>query len=182
MKMLYRSLRCRRVFFIDGIYEIALILAKIGVFNTVECNKRCLIEEIGRSGFPRSFAGIIRMSSFVQKATPFFEHIFLGFAFAAMGYVLFWTFGTTDASWVGVLGMIAVCFGGLKILMGIIIYLGWIFTLIFRPEYARKKEQEAEEERLRKKEDKSYLARHWGTALEISLLLIGFLIIIITRV
>lgn len=122
------------------------------------------------------------MSSFVQKATPFFEHIVLGLAFAAMGYVLFWTFGTTDFSWVGILGMIAVCFGGLKILVGLIIYLGWIFTLIFRPEYARKKELEAEEELKAKKEVKTYLARHWGTAIEISLLAIGFLIIIITRV
>lgn len=165
-----------------GIYEIGPYLAKTRFFKEPGCNKTCSIEEIGRSGFPCSFARVILMSSFVQKATPFFEHIVLGLAFSGMGYLLFWTFGTTDLSWIGVLGMIAVCFGGLKILIGLIIYLGWIFTLIFKPEYAKKKELEAEEELEAKKGDIKYFRRHWGTAIEISLLVIGLLIIIIARV
>jgi hypothetical protein len=117
------------------------------------------------------------MSSFLQKATPFLEHIVVGLAFAAIGYSFFWTFNTT---FVGILGMVAVCFGGLKILVGLIIYGGWFFALIFRPEYLKKKEKEAEEKRGQVLND-SFLARHWGIIVEIVLLSIGFLVILITR-
>jgi hypothetical protein len=136
------------------------------------------------------------MSSFLQKATPFFEHIVLGFAFAAIGYVFFWTFNTS-ASFLGILGMLAVCFGGLKILVGIIIYGGWLFALIFRPEYLKRKEQEEAEAAAKKEleeeepevvEDKPwfvknvrFVVKHWGIILEVSALLIGLLTIVITR-
>jgi hypothetical protein len=136
------------------------------------------------------------MSSFLQKATPFFEHIVLGFAFAAIGYVFFWTFNNTN-NFFSILGMIAVCFGGLKILVGTIIYLGWLFALIFRPEYLKRKEQEEadaaakkelEEDELEVEEDKPwfvknirFVVKHWGIILEVSALLIGLLTIVITR-
>jgi hypothetical protein len=120
------------------------------------------------------------MSSFVQKATPFFEHIVIGLAFAAIGYSFFWTFNGT--AFISILGMVAVCFGGLKILIGIIIYGGWLFALIFRPDYLRKKEEEEKLETLKEKEEgKPFFAKHWGTMLEIAVLLIGFLTIVITR-
>jgi len=133
------------------------------------------------------------MSSFLQKATPFFEHIVLGFAFAAIGYVFFWTFNT---SFLGILGMVGVCFGGLKILIGIIIYGGWLFALIFRSDYLKRKEQEEAEEAAKKEleeeqeaaENKTWLVKnvrfvvkHWGIILEVSVLLIGLLTIVITR-
>jgi hypothetical protein len=135
------------------------------------------------------------MSSFLQKATPFFEHIVLGFAFAAIGYLFFWTF---NGSLLSILGMVAVCFGGLKILVGIIIYGGWLFALVFRRDYLKKKEQEeAEAEAAANKnpaaveeteENKNWLmenvpfvVKHWGVILEVSVLLIGFLTIVITR-
>jgi len=132
------------------------------------------------------------MSSFVQKATPFFEHIVIGFAFAAMGYLFFWTFNT---SLIGILGMVAVCFGGLKILIGIIIYGAWIFALIFRPEYLKRREQEELDKAAKKKEEGSeetmeeknwlmerspFLAKNWGVILELAVLAIGFLVILIT--
>lgn len=121
------------------------------------------------------------MSSFVQKATPFFEHIVIGLAFAATGYSFFWTFNT---SFVGILGMVAVCFGGLKILVGIIIYGGWLFALIFRPDYLKKKEEEeaqAAAQRQQGEANQPFIKKHWGTILEVSLLLIGFLTILVTR-
>ena len=121
------------------------------------------------------------MSSFVQKATPFFEHIIIGLAFAGMGYLFFWTFNT---SFIGILGMVAVCFGGLKILVGIIIYGAWIFALIFRPEYLEKKEkEEIEKAAIQTEEQKNapFFTKHWGIILEIAILVIGFLVILITR-
>jgi hypothetical protein len=121
------------------------------------------------------------MSSFLQKATPFFEHIVLGLAFAAIGYSFFWTFNT---SFVGILGMVAVCFGGLKLLVGIIIYGGWLAAVIFRPDYLKKKEQQELEETVRKKAEEanmSFLKKYWGMVPELSVLLVGFLTIIITR-
>jgi len=121
------------------------------------------------------------MSSFLQKATPFFEHIVLGLAFAAIGYSFFWTFNT---SFVGILGMVAVCFGGLKLLVGIIIYGGWLAAVIFRPDYLKKKEQQELEEAARKKAEEanmSFLKKYWGMIFELSVLLVGFLTIIITR-
>lgn|ERR1041385_1660994 len=111
------------------------------------------------------------MSSFLQKATPFFEHIVIGLAYAAMGYVFFWTF---NASLLSILGMVAVCFGGLKLLIGVIIYGAWIFALIFRPEYLKKKEEE------KKEEPKSWLNR-WGTMIEIVILIVGVLVIVLTK-
>ncbi len=121
------------------------------------------------------------MNSFVQKATPFFEHIVIGLAFAATGYSFFWTFNT---SFIGILGMVAVCFGGLKILVGIIIYGGWLFALIFRPDYLKKKEQEEKEEAERRKQEEgevSFIKKHWSTMLELVVLFIGFMTIIITK-
>jgi hypothetical protein len=133
------------------------------------------------------------MSSFVQKATPFFEHIVIGLAFASMGYLFFWTF---NASFLSILGMVAVCFGGLKILIGIIIYGAWLFALIFRPDYLAKKEVEEREAALKKKEsgreevpeklnwfqiNVPFVAKYWGTILELGILLTGFLIILITK-
>jgi hypothetical protein len=114
------------------------------------------------------------MNSFVQKATPFFEHIVIGLAYAATGYVFFWTF---NASLVSILGMVAVCFGGLKLLIGVIIYGAWIFALIFRPDYLKKKEEEKSKE---EPGTKGWLQR-WGTTLEIGLLVIGILTIVITK-
>jgi|ERR1044071_1382711 hypothetical protein len=111
------------------------------------------------------------MNSFVQKATPFFEHIVIGLAYAAMGYVFFWTF---NASMLSILGMVAVCFGGLKLLIGVLIYGAWIFALIFRPEYLKEKEKVKEDEK------KSWLNR-WGTLIEIAVLVFGFLVILITK-
>jgi len=131
------------------------------------------------------------MSSFVQKATPFFEHIVIGLAYAAIGYTFFWTFNMIPL--LSILGMVAVCFGGLKLLVGVIIYSGWIFALIFRPDYLKKKELE-EEEAARKgpvegdkiqqgwfQQNLPFMAKHWGTLLELTILLIGFLAIVITR-
>lgn len=121
------------------------------------------------------------MSSFVQKATPFFEHIVIGLAFAAIGYTFFWTFNTRI---IGILGMVAVCFGGLKILVGIIIYGGWLFAVIFRPDYLKKKEEEEREEAQRKTQQQAnmhFVKKYWGTILELSVLLIGFLTIVITK-
>lgn len=132
------------------------------------------------------------MSSFVQKATPFFEHIVIGFAFAAMGYLFFWTFNT---SFLGIFGMAAVCFGGLKILIGMIIYGLWVFALIFRPDYLKKKEEEEKEANLNSGKSPAdggkqegwitrnapFVAKHWGTMLELGILITGFLIIVITR-
>jgi len=99
------------------------------------------------------------MSSFVQKATPFFEHIVIGFAFAAMGYLFFWTFNT---SLIGILGMVAVCFGGLKILIGIIIYGAWIFALIFRPEYLKRRKNLIKQQRKRRRVAKRLWKRRTG--------------------
>jgi hypothetical protein len=113
------------------------------------------------------------MSSFLQKATPFFEHIVIGLAYAAMGYFFFWTFNTSMLS---VLGMVAVCFGGLKLLIGVIIHGAWIFALIFRPDYLKKKEQEE----AKKEETKTFLNK-WGTMIEVAVLLMGVLAILITK-
>jgi hypothetical protein len=130
------------------------------------------------------------MSSFVQKATPFFEHILIGLAFASMGYVFFWTFNT---SFISILGMAAVCFGGLKILVGVIIYGGWLFALIFRPEYLKKKEAEEELRRSGNTAEQEvpegtwlqvhapFVAKHWVIILELSILFAGFLMILITK-
>lgn len=122
------------------------------------------------------------MSSFVQKATPFFEHIVIGLAFAATGYVFFWTFHARD--FISILGMVAICFGGLKILVGIIIYGGWLFALIFRPDYLKQKEEQEREEENRKTEHQAnvhFVKKYWGTIVELSVLLIGFLTIVITK-
>lgn len=135
------------------------------------------------------------MSSFLQKAAPFFEHIVIGVAFAAVGYSFFWTFNNTSNLF-SILGMAGVCFGGLKILIGVIIYGGWLAALIFRPDYLKKKEEEERELERKKKEaaateieeNKSwfvknmpFVARYWGIILEISLLAIGVLVILITK-
>ena len=123
------------------------------------------------------------MSSFVQKAAPFFEHIVIGVAFGAMGYIFFWTFNT---SFIGILGMVAVCFGGLKILIGLIIYGAWLFAVLFRPEYLKRREQEEIEKEAKEKQARSekpapFFAKYWGLIAELSLLAIGFLIIVITK-
>ena len=130
------------------------------------------------------------MSSILQKATPFFEHIVIGLAYAAIGYSFFWTFNLSPV--LSIFGMVAVCFGGLKLLVGVIIYSGWIFALIFRPDYLKKRELE-EEEAARKApvegpiqqgwfhQNLPFIAKHWGTLLELTILLIGFLVIVITR-
>jgi hypothetical protein len=132
------------------------------------------------------------MSSFVQKATPFFEHIVIGFAFASMGYLFFWTF---NASFLSILGMAAVCFGGLKILIGVVIYGLWLFALIFRPDYLEKKEEEQREAERMKAEglpaetgkpnwfqrNVPFVSKYWGILLELGILATGFLIIVVTR-
>ncbi len=74
--------------------------------------------------------------------------------------------------------MVAICFGGLKLLIGVIIYGAWIFALIFRPEYLRKKEQE--EAKTDDPATKGWLSR-WGTTVEIVVLLIGILAIVIVK-
>ena len=116
------------------------------------------------------------MSSFLQKATPFFEHIVIGLAYAAVGYAFFWTFNTSMLS---ILGMVAVCFGGLKLLIGVIIYGAWIFALIFRSDYLKKKEAE-DAKKVEQPVEKSFLNR-WGTLIEIAILIVGVLMIVITR-
>ncbi|HMJ68811.1 MAG TPA: hypothetical protein VK508_07950 [Cyclobacteriaceae bacterium] len=136
------------------------------------------------------------MSSFLQKATPFFEHIVIGLAFASMGYLFFWTFNT---SFLSILGMAAVCFGGLKILIGVIIYGAWIFALVFRPDYlkeansdkrtAERKEQQHRQAMAGDQSKKAnwlrrnvpFVAKYWATILELGILLTGFLIIVVTK-
>jgi len=133
------------------------------------------------------------MSSFVRKATPFFEHIVIGFAFAAMGYLFFWTFNKITPF--SILGMAALLFGGLKLLVGVVIYGGWILGLIFRPDYMKKKEEEEQLEHAKKlavvidpenqqswfKTNAPFIAKHWGTILELCVLFVGFMIIVITK-
>ncbi|HZY81911.1 MAG TPA: hypothetical protein VFE50_20445 [Cyclobacteriaceae bacterium] len=133
------------------------------------------------------------MSSFVRKATPFFEHIVIGLAFAAMGYFFFWTFNKITPF--SILGMAALLFGGLKLLVGVVIYGGWILGLIFRPEYMKKKEEEEELEYAKKlaadaepdgkkgwlQTNAPFVAKHWGTILELCVLFVGFIIIVITK-
>lgn len=119
------------------------------------------------------------MSPFVQKVTPFFEHIVIGLGFASMGYLFFWTFNT---SFLSILGMAAICFGGLKILIGMVIYILWLFALIFRPGYLRKKEEEEREAQRKNENVKApFFPKYWGTIVELGILVTGFLIIVITR-
>jgi hypothetical protein len=115
------------------------------------------------------------MSSFVQKATPFFEHILVGLAFAWMGYVFFWTFNN---SFYGILGMAAVCFGGLKILIGVIIYSVTVLAMIFPKYFPRKKEQATVGEPA---PPVSFIMKYRGVILELTILLIGVLVIVITK-
>lgn len=142
----------------------------------------------------------------LQKAGPFFEYIVLGLAFAGMGYAFFWTFNGNENPAFPVLGMAAVCFGGLKILIGLIIHGIWLFAVIFKPEYLKRKEEERMEKEAAKKKAEAeaknrndtysdnpppepgwfqtnmpFVARHWGTLLEVTLLVMGLLIIVITR-
>ena len=130
----------------------------------------------------------IPMNSFLRKVTPFFEHIVIGVAYAAVGYAFFWTFNTT---WIGVIGMVGICFGGLKVLIGLIIYGGYIVALIFRPDYLKMKElQEEEQIRARAAEilenigrknaanrRLNFLVRNWGVIVEVLLLVIGVCVI-----
>jgi hypothetical protein len=136
------------------------------------------------------------MSSFLQKATPFFEHIIIGLAFASMGYLFFWTFNT---SFLSILGMAAVCFGGLKILIGVIIYGAWIFALLFRPDYLKEANSDKRAVERKERQDRAslvdgqpaktnwfrrnfpFVAKYWGTILELGILVTGFVTIVITK-
>lgn len=123
------------------------------------------------------------MSSSFEKVKPFLEHILIGVAFATMGYLFFWTF---NASFLAVFGMMAVCFGGLKILLGIIIYVAWIFALIFRPDVLKRKEEEARKKELEMVENSTddfsgFVKAYWAILLEITILFIGFLVVLLTR-
>ena len=100
-----------------------------------------------------------------------------------MGYLFFWTF---HASFLAVFGMIAICFGGLKILLGVIIYSAWIFAVIFRPEVLKRKEEEArikEAEMLDNSTDDvaGFLKTNWAIVLEITILFVGFMTVLLAK-
>ncbi len=143
------------------------------------------------------------MKPFLEKATPFFEYILVGGAYCALGYVFFWTF---NASLIGILGMIAICYGGMKLLIGVLIYGGWAVSAIVRELRLRRLKEElaAEAEsrvnfgqgptpvpapaveqpvnpEVQREARKPFFLRHWLIISEVVLLFSGLVIILLTK-
>jgi len=81
----------------------------------------------------------------LRKIEPFFENIFIGFLFVGIGIHIFTTFNN---NFFGFFGVIAIFWGGFKILIGLVIYGLYGWALFFKPESILRNQQNNSIERV----------------------------------